>query len=159
MSASRNETTLIFPIDRRITLEITAGKTVTLEPWDLAVLSQGAGRISRLESAKSAVSTSVSWRGWTSVFRGDARILVGREQQAGLGVGDSVDQPNAPQHPVNRLEAVGAQFGDDVPAPVGGVQGADRGIAAQRPDHFVGAIALDGHHREGANPLILPLAA
>jgi environmental stress-induced protein Ves len=57
--ASRNETTLIFPIDRKITLQITAGKSATLEPWDLAVLSQCAGRISRLESANSSVSTAV----------------------------------------------------------------------------------------------------
>jgi hypothetical protein len=57
--ASRNETTLVFPIDRKLTLQITAGKTATLEPWDLAVLSQCAGRISRLESANSSVSTSV----------------------------------------------------------------------------------------------------
>jgi uncharacterized protein len=57
--ASRNETTLVFPIDRKITLQITAGKTATLEPWDLAVLCQCAGRISRLESANSSVSTSV----------------------------------------------------------------------------------------------------
>jgi uncharacterized protein len=59
VSASRHETTLIFPIDRKITLQITAGKPVTLEPWDLAVMSQCAGRISRLESASSSVSTSV----------------------------------------------------------------------------------------------------
>jgi uncharacterized protein len=57
--ASRQETTLVFPIDRKITLQITAGKPVTLEPWDLAVMSQCAGRISRLESANSSVSTSV----------------------------------------------------------------------------------------------------
>jgi len=57
--ASRNETTLVFPIDRKIALQITAGKTATLEPWDLAVLSQCAGRISRLESANLSVSTSV----------------------------------------------------------------------------------------------------
>ena len=35
------------------------GKTVTLEPWDLAVLSQGGGRISRLGAASAAASTSV----------------------------------------------------------------------------------------------------
>jgi uncharacterized protein len=57
--ASRHETLVVFPIDRKITLQITAGKTATLEPWDLAVLSQCAGRISRLESANSAMSTSV----------------------------------------------------------------------------------------------------
>jgi environmental stress-induced protein Ves len=57
--AARNETTLVFPIDRKISLQITAGKTATLEPWDLAVLSQCAGRVSRLESANSSVSTAV----------------------------------------------------------------------------------------------------
>lgn len=59
VSAARNETLLIFPIDRKITVQITAGKTATLEPWDLALMSQCAGRISRLESAKTSVSTSV----------------------------------------------------------------------------------------------------
>jgi uncharacterized protein len=57
--ASRGETTLVFPIDRKITLQLTAGKPVTLEPWDLAVMSKCAGRISRLESTQSSVSTLV----------------------------------------------------------------------------------------------------
>jgi environmental stress-induced protein Ves len=57
--APRNETTLVFAIDRRLRLEITAGKTVTLEPWDLAVLSHCSGRLSRLETAHSSASTSV----------------------------------------------------------------------------------------------------
>ena len=59
VNAARHETLLIFPIDRKITVQITAGKTATLEPWDLAVMSQCAGRISRLESAKTSVSSSV----------------------------------------------------------------------------------------------------
>ena len=59
VNATRHETLLIFPIDRKLTVQITAGKTATLEPWDLAVMSQCAGRISRLESAKTSVSTSV----------------------------------------------------------------------------------------------------
>ena len=59
VSALRNETTLVFAIDRRFKLEITAGKTVTLEPWDLAVLSHCSGRLGRLESAYSSPSTSV----------------------------------------------------------------------------------------------------
>jgi uncharacterized protein len=57
--ASRNETTLVFPIDRKITLQITAGEAATLEPWDLAVLSQCAGRIIPSESASSPQSTTV----------------------------------------------------------------------------------------------------
>ncbi len=59
VTASRNETMLVFAVDRRCKLEITAGKTVTLEPWDLAVLSHCSGRLSRLESAHSSPSTSV----------------------------------------------------------------------------------------------------
>ena len=59
VKASRTETLLIVPIDRRVTLEITLGKTVTLEPWDLAVLSQGSGHIRRLGAASAAASTSV----------------------------------------------------------------------------------------------------
>jgi uncharacterized protein len=59
VKASRTETLLIVPIDRRITLEITLGKAVTLEPWDLAALSQGGGHIRRLGSASAAASTSV----------------------------------------------------------------------------------------------------
>jgi len=59
VSVPRNETKLIFPIDRRIKLAINHGRTVTLEPWDLALLSQCSGHLSRLESAGSALSTSV----------------------------------------------------------------------------------------------------
>ena len=59
VKASRTEALLIVPIDRTVTLEITLGKTVTLEPWDLAVLSQGGGRISRLRTASAAASISV----------------------------------------------------------------------------------------------------
>jgi environmental stress-induced protein Ves len=58
VNASHSETMLVFAIDRRITLEITAGETVTLEPWDLAVLSNCNGRLSWLESAHS-FATSV----------------------------------------------------------------------------------------------------
>lgn len=59
VKASRTEALLIVPIDRRITLEITLGKTVTLEPQDLAVLSQGGGHIRRLGASSAAASSSV----------------------------------------------------------------------------------------------------
>jgi uncharacterized protein len=59
VSVPRNETKLIFPIERRIKLAINNGKTVTLEPWDLALLSHCSGHISRLESAGSSLSTAV----------------------------------------------------------------------------------------------------
>lgn len=59
VSALRNETTLVFPIDRRIKLQINAGETATLEPWDLAILSHCAGRLTKLESTRVSVATSV----------------------------------------------------------------------------------------------------
>jgi uncharacterized protein len=59
VSALRDETTIVFAIDRSCALKITAGKTVTLEPWDLAVLSHCNGRLNRPESANSSASISV----------------------------------------------------------------------------------------------------
>ena len=59
VSAARTETKLIFPIERRVKLAINSGKSVTLEPWDLAVLSQCAGNLRRLEAGASSMSTSV----------------------------------------------------------------------------------------------------
>jgi hypothetical protein len=59
VSAGRTETLVIFAVDRRFKLEVVGGKTVTLEPWDLAVLSQGNGRLHRLETANTFGSTSV----------------------------------------------------------------------------------------------------
>jgi environmental stress-induced protein Ves len=59
VGAARDETTLIFAVDRRVSLAVNSGKTITLEPWDLALLSHGRGRLHRLESANSAPSTTV----------------------------------------------------------------------------------------------------
>jgi environmental stress-induced protein Ves len=59
LSVPRNETMLVVAIDRRLTLTINGGKTATLEPWDLAILSQCAGHLSRLESGGAAASTTV----------------------------------------------------------------------------------------------------
>jgi environmental stress-induced protein Ves len=59
VKASRSETLLVFPVDRRVTLDITGGKSHTLEPWDLAVLSQCSGRVGRLGSASASGSTAV----------------------------------------------------------------------------------------------------
>jgi environmental stress-induced protein Ves len=87
LRASRDETVLVFPIDRAVTLTIDTGATETLEPWDLALLSQCSGHLSRLESAHSPPSASVFLA--TLVF-------VSGQQQAGFGVGDSVDGANAP---------------------------------------------------------------
>jgi hypothetical protein len=59
VNTARNETTLVFPIDRRIKLQITSGKAATLEAGDLAVLSQGGAKIGRLESSGANLATSV----------------------------------------------------------------------------------------------------
>jgi environmental stress-induced protein Ves len=58
ISVPRNETQLIFPIDRGIELALDDGRSVTLEPWDLAQMSHGRVLLSRLESAGSS-STAV----------------------------------------------------------------------------------------------------
>jgi environmental stress-induced protein Ves len=59
VSAPRGETTLVFGIDSGLTLEVTGGKTETLEPWDLAVLEHCNGRLGSLEPAHLSASTSV----------------------------------------------------------------------------------------------------
>jgi hypothetical protein len=56
---TRLQSALIFSIADPLLLECDAGETVRLEPWDLAVLSQGGARLSKMEpdhySAPSAV--------------------------------------------------------------------------------------------------------
>jgi uncharacterized protein len=60
VSASRSESTLVFPIDRRIGFKASTGESATLEPWDLAVLSQCRGHLHRLGSqVHASASTSV----------------------------------------------------------------------------------------------------
>lgn len=71
VSASRTEMTLVFSIDRRVKLHINGGETVTLEPWDLAALSNCAGRLRRLESANAAHSSA------TSVFLATLKLVSG----------------------------------------------------------------------------------
>jgi environmental stress-induced protein Ves len=51
--------TLIFCIERGLLLETAAGEVVRLEPWDLAVLSQGAARLKGIHAGNLAVSTAV----------------------------------------------------------------------------------------------------
>jgi uncharacterized protein len=59
VSASGDETALVFPIDGKIALQTAAGATAALESWDLAVLSQCAAQITALESARSTAATAV----------------------------------------------------------------------------------------------------
>jgi environmental stress-induced protein Ves len=59
IATAAGETTLIFGIESPISLAGDAGETVRLEPWDLAVLSQGSARFDNMapdgRSAPSAV--------------------------------------------------------------------------------------------------------
>jgi uncharacterized protein len=47
LGAAPDETTLVFPVDRSVTLEIPSAEAARLEPWDLAVLSGCTGRLHR----------------------------------------------------------------------------------------------------------------
>jgi environmental stress-induced protein Ves len=57
IGAAHEETTLIFPIDRGCTADIEAEKSVSLEPWDLAMLSHGAGYLRRPAASDSTATT------------------------------------------------------------------------------------------------------
>jgi len=56
LSASPDESTLVFSIYETIVLDTTTWESATLEPWDLAVLSGCGARLSRFEPANSADS-------------------------------------------------------------------------------------------------------
>ncbi len=82
VSASLNETTLVFPIDRAIALEVTDGQAVTLQPWDLAILSNCHARVRSCAAEHSAASADPPS---AAVFVATLKF-VGGEQQAGLSV-------------------------------------------------------------------------
>jgi len=58
-SASPGESTLIFSIDDVVTLAGSGGETLHLEPWDLAIMSNGSGCITRLESRATSIPGAV----------------------------------------------------------------------------------------------------
>ncbi|MEP6548749.1 MAG: HutD family protein [Gammaproteobacteria bacterium] len=87
LSTAVNETTLVFPLSGSITLAVTTQQSVTLEPWDLAILSHGVGRLRQTKSVSPA-----PWSGTPSsnpsaitVFVATLKFVSG-EQQTGLGV-------------------------------------------------------------------------
>jgi uncharacterized protein len=51
--------TLIFSVEVPLLLDIDAGEPVTLEPWDLAVVSQGTARLRRIETDQLSVPSAV----------------------------------------------------------------------------------------------------
>lgn len=82
---------------------------------------------------------------------GESLQLVRREEQAGLRIGDALDGADAAERCVEGFETVGAKLGDDIPAAVGGVQGANLGVAAQGAKNGVGPIAFDADEHDGAD--------
>ena len=59
VAASLHESTLVICIDDSAVLTVETGESVSLEPWDLAVLSQCAGRISSLQPRDSPAVASI----------------------------------------------------------------------------------------------------
>jgi environmental stress-induced protein Ves len=53
------ECALIFSVEVPLLLDGEAGEPVTLEPWDLAVVSQGTTRLSRIETGQPSVPSAV----------------------------------------------------------------------------------------------------
>ena len=58
-AAERGETVLVFSLSAALTLADEAGATTRLDPWDLAVLSQGAVRLEALEPGALSVPNRV----------------------------------------------------------------------------------------------------
>ncbi len=91
VSAAPDETTLLFPISAAMTLSVT-GQSVKLQPWDLAILSHGAGHLRATDSVQPLHSTGSASTGSpstdmsaTAVFVATLKFVSG-EQQTGLGV-------------------------------------------------------------------------
>jgi environmental stress-induced protein Ves len=58
-SASLTQSTLIFAVDETLALQIGSGETLHLEPWDLAIMSNGTGQVTRLQEPSSAAAGAV----------------------------------------------------------------------------------------------------
>jgi environmental stress-induced protein Ves len=58
-SASLRESTLIFAVDETLALQIGSGEILHLDAWDLAILSNGTARLTRLQPATLAATGAV----------------------------------------------------------------------------------------------------
>jgi environmental stress-induced protein Ves len=58
-NASQAESTLIFGIDETLALRLGSGEILHLEPWDLAIMSNGSGRVTRLQQSSSSAGGAV----------------------------------------------------------------------------------------------------
>src|SRR5262249_1274812 len=79
--------------------------------------------------------------------------LVRRQQQARLGIRNPLGKPDALQRLIEGLEAFHAEFDNDVPTAIGGVQRLNFWDAPQRFEHGGRVFAFDCHHGYGANAL------
>jgi uncharacterized protein len=77
VSAALDQTTLVFPIDGAIELKVNERQSVTLQPWDLAILSNADGYLQSMIPSANPPATAV----FVATL-----ILMSGEQQAGLGV-------------------------------------------------------------------------
>jgi|SRR5450631_678965 environmental stress-induced protein Ves len=59
IATADGETTLIFGMESPLSLESDAGETVRLEPWDLAVLSQGSARLKNMTPDQRSTPSAV----------------------------------------------------------------------------------------------------
>jgi hypothetical protein len=55
---------------------------------------------------------------------------MGRQQQAGFRVGNSLNEADSPQYAIEGFQTVGAKLHDNIPASVGGVQRAYGRVSA-----------------------------
>jgi uncharacterized protein len=57
--ASKSESILIFSIEEPLMMDVGSGQVETLEPWDLAVLSEGSTHVRKLESGTGSAPSAV----------------------------------------------------------------------------------------------------
>jgi len=100
-------------------LQTTSGKAATLEPGILQCCRRRRedrpARILGREPRDVGIHRDAKICGWTVA--------------GWFPCWRSIDLAYPAEHPIDRFETVGAQFGDDVPASVGGVQSAHRRVA------------------------------
>lgn len=116
-----------FPVQGPIDV-VTDGITGALD-WDLRTAALRALEMDPRACREYALQSG--WDRCTRQFESQlvacqvsraASQLVRRQQQAGLSAGDAIDAPDAADHLIQRLETIGADFGNEIPAAVGSVQ-------------------------------------
>ena len=76
-----------------------------------------------------------------------------RQKETRSRIRNPLDETDALERLIEGLEAIDAEFDNNVPAAVGGVQRLNFRNAAQRFEHDGRVFAFDCHHGNGANAL------